>query len=244
MVTITDMLRNYLQEKNPLTVVTLHELYDVFPDNSHSEIISTMHRLCLGTVVSGKNRRSTYYAIQMPLDTGQVFLSLPGISADHLENDILYAAKIEGIIDRLKGHYGEQTIRYWAKSAQYRSVTLSKGMRSARQRDNRGCVLCTVEGKTSKRASSCHMVSRKSVFWKTLDEVHQSTGNIFSDASVVMLKEKIRADDAHSSNKFIVTLCNAHDKLLQKTIREAVMSGKAGRDFSSPMPLFQNADKP
>ena len=241
MATTTDILRNYLQDKKPLSVVTFQELYDVFPDIPHGRIISTMHRLCLGTVVSGKNRRSTYYAIQMTLATGKVFLSLPGISAEHLEYDILNEARVEGIINTLKKHYGEQTIRYWAKSAQYRSVTLSKGMGTARQRDDGICVLCKVEGEVSKRASACHMISRKSVFWKALDEVHQSIGNIFSDESVILLKEKIRANDAHSSHKFIVYLCTAHDKQLLNTIRQAVMSGKAGRDFASPMPLFQGA---
>ena len=134
MATTTDILRDYLEVKNPLTIVTLQELYDTFPDIPHGRIISTMHRLCLGTIVSGKNRRSFYYAIQMTLNTGKVF----------------------------------------------------------------------------------------------------------SDESVVMLKEKIRTDDAHSSHKFIVTLCNAHDKHLQNTIRQAVMTGKAGRDSASPMSLFQS----
>lgn len=223
--------------KDPLTVVTLNELYDVFPKTPHGRIIATLHRLCLGTVVSGKNRRSSYYAIQMELDSGKVFLSLPGLSADHLEYEILEEAKIEGIINMLMGHYGEQTIQYWAKSAQYRSVTLSKGMRTARQRNGGSCVLCNAEGKVSGRTSACHLISRKSVFWKALGEVHNLTGNIFSDESVSELKKKIRKDDAHSSHKFIVTLCNEHDKQMRNTIRQAVVNGRAGRNFASPMPL-------
>lgn len=237
MTSTTDELRDFLQNKAPLTVVTLNQLYGAFPETPRGRIISTLHRLCLGTVVSGKNRRSSYYAIKMELDSGRVFLSLPGLSADHLEYEILEEAKIDGIINMLMGHYGEQTIQYWAKSAQYRSVTLSKGMRTARQRNGGSCALCNAEGKVSERTSACHLISRKSVFWKALGEVHCLTGNIFSDEAVGLLKKKIREDDAHSSHKFIVTLCNEHDKQMRNTLRQAVVNGRAGRNFASPMPL-------
>lgn len=229
-------IREYLSRLQPLTVLSLKELYQnlVVVPSDEPQVRYQLYRHAVGTPVFDSRPPQTIYAIRLenvPLPDGTTwdgFLSLPGIDRNVLleDNDETLVGQL---IDRLKAQYGEATIDYWAKAAQRRSVDLIRGaMETAKARTNGRCALCCSIGgldahvpKQTIRA--CHIISRKIIFWKTVCEV-ASTANIFSDEGVCQLESKLKENPLHSDARFMIGLCHEHDQLVQKTLRAAVIN--------------------
>lgn len=202
-----------------------------------------MYGLSVGTPVSERNCPSKYYAIRLNLSGKEIFLSLPGVPSEDMKNDIGSKEKTKRIMNGLQSKYGNETVDYWVQSAQHRSVVLAaNGMRTAKKRDNKTCLLCTIEGHESNQpVSACHIVSRKTLFWAALDEVEKIKGTIFSNEAVRALKEKIKNSELHSNPDFIVTLCLEHDRLLQSALSDSIIRRRDGKIVKST-PLFDVQD--
>jgi hypothetical protein len=220
---VRSQIRNYLGEKAPLTAVTLDDLYClplITTEQRHS-VRAAIYGLCAGTPVSERNKPTKYYGIRLKLNNGkQVILSLPGILRDDLQNDHESDTKTERIIQGLQKKYGVEPINYWGKSAQRRSVDQAGyGMRSAKKRDGKSCLLCNLDGQINQQpVSACHIISRKTIFWAALDEVDKTKGNIFSEEATFLLSTKLKDNELHSNNKYIVTLCREHNNMLLKAL--------------------------
>jgi hypothetical protein len=116
------------------------------------------------------------------------------------------------------------------------------GMKTAKKRDNKTCLLCTIEGHESNQpVSACHIVSRKTLFWAVLDEVDKIKGTIFSNEAVRALKEKIKKSELHSNPNFIVTLCLEHDRGLQSALNGSMKRQRDGNKVENS-PLFDVQD--
>lgn len=222
-----------LNGKEPLSVVTLNELYMRLPSANRDAIRAALYGVSLGTPVSERNNPSAFYAIRLQLTKQEVFLSLPGVPSKDLRTDILSIEKTNGIIRRLQNKYGKEVIDYWVLSAQHRSVTLARpGMKEAKERDQYACLLCSHEDRISdKPVSACHLVSRRTLFWSTLDEVEMIKGNIFTVEAVEMLKSRLKDNELHSDAKYIVTLCREYDNYLQEVLSGSIVRGSTNTEL-------------
>jgi len=231
-----------LNEKKPLSVVTLNELYMQLPSANRDSIRAALHGVSIGTPVSERNRPSVFYAIRLQLAKQEVFLSLPGVPSNDLRKDILSIEKTNGVISRLQNKYGKEVIDYWVLSAQHRSVVqAASGMRQAKKRDRNACLLCTHEDRISdKPVSACHLISRRTLFWAALDDVERIKGSIFTVEAVEMLKSRLKDNELHSSSKYIVTLCPEHDNYLQEVLSGSIVRGNTNVE----LPLLAAASKP
>lgn len=212
------IIASFLEKLPPLTQVSLGELYKLVNDGSKQpNVRAALYSMSVGTPVSERNKPKVYYAIRLELVGKEVFLALPGVPAEELRKDKLSTERTDQIIQRLCSDYGSETIAYWMQSAQHRSVVqAASGMRAAKKRDNKTCLLCTIEGQTNnKSVSACHIISRRTLFWEALDKVEKMKKSIFTDDSVRVLKDLLKRSDRHSNSQFIVTLCLEHDNLLQ-----------------------------
>lgn len=236
-------VRDYLEKKAPLSCVTLNDLYQQFVPEQFSSVRAALYGLSVGTPVSERNCPSKYYAIRLNLSGKEIFLSLPGVPSEDMKNDIGSKEKTKRIMNGLQSKYGNDTVDYWVQSAQHRSVVLAaKGMRTAKKRDNKTCLLCTIAGNDSNQpVSACHIVSRKTLFWAALDEVDKIKGTIFSNEAVRALKEKIKKSELHSNPNFIVTLCLEHDRLVQSALNGSMMRQRDGNKMENS-PLFDVQD--
>jgi ribosomal protein S20 len=238
---VRSKVKEYLEKQSPLTPVMLDDLYPLFTTAQSNIVIAALHGLSVGTPVSERNCPSKFYAIRLKLGDKEVFLTLPGVPSGDLRKDVLSKNRTESTIARLQAKYGKDTVDYWVQSAQHRSVVLSaSGMRGAKKRDKKTCLLCGVGGRDAKQpVTACHIVSRKTLFWEALDEVEKVKGNIFTDEAVTSLKLKLKNNDLHSNLKFIVTLCLEHDNLLQAAVSESVVRNNISRRKANT-PLFDN----
>jgi hypothetical protein len=242
---VRSIIRDYLENKRPLTHVTLEDLYSqVLPEQSNS-VRAALYGLSVGTPVSQRNRPSKYYAIRLKLDGKEVFFSLPGVSNQELMTDQISQKNTDQIINRLRTKYGKETIDYWGKAAQKRSVDqAASGMRKAKKRDDKACQLCTILGKSTQQpVSACHIVSRKTVFWAVLDEIDKFKGNIFSDDAVLSLKVKLKNNNIHSNSQYILTLCSEHDKIVQDALNVS-MNGQRSSNVNKLPDCGQLWDNP
>lgn len=227
-------IREHLKQLKPLTVVTLVDLYSlpsITVEQRHS-VRAAIYGLCAGTPVSERSKPSIYYGVRLKLENGKQFiLSLPGIPREDLLNDHESNTITCRIIERLQKKYGVETINYWGKSAQRRSVDqASKGMRKAKTRDNKSCLLCKHEGIEGKLVSACHIISRKTLFWKAIDEVEKVTGKLFTEEATQLLQKKLKDDELHSSSKYIVTLCNEHNKVLLSALKQTLSDQESDQE--------------
>lgn len=232
-------VKEYLANIAPLSPVTLDNLYPQFAQEQSHSVRAALYGLSVGTPVSERNCPSKYYAIRLNLSDKEIFLSLPGVASNDLKKDIISKERTENIIEGLQSKYGKESIDYWVQSAQHRSVVLAApGMRIAKKRDNKTCLLCKIEGReTTQAVSACHIVSRKTLFWAALDEVDRFMGTIFSDVAVCALKEKLKTSELHSNPKYIVTLCCEHDRTLQTALTGSVTRQHKSKKLKST-PLF------
>ena len=230
-----------LNGKDPLSVVSLNELYIQLAPANRNTIRAALYGVSIGTPVSERNKPSDFYAIRLNLVQQEVFLTLPGVPSSDLRKDILSIEKTNGIISRLQSKYGKEVIDYWVLSAQHRSVVqAASGMRKAKRRDGSACRLCILEGRFSdKPVSACHLVSRRTLFWSALDDVERMKGSIFSVEAVEMLKNRLKDNELHSSSKYIVTLCPEHDNYLQEVLSGSIVRGNKLVE----LPLFATTSK-
>lgn len=224
---VRQQIRDYLSKMNPLEAVTLQKIYaDLkFTPEQQASVRAAIYGLCAGTPVSSRNKPTVYYGIRLKLkNSGQIILSLPGLPREDLANDTTHEPEISRIIKRLQDKYGIEVVNYWVKSAQRRSVDLaSKSMREAKVRDENVCRLCALDGvDTQTSVSACHIISRKTLFWKAIDEVEKSTGELFSAKATVLLQEQLKSNKLHSDPKYIITLCNEHNKVLLTALKQSL----------------------
>lgn len=240
-INISKKVQEYLQQKPPLTVIDLDELYrSVATSNPERDRArAALYHKAAGNPVSARNNPSAYYAIRLSItysdtDSKDIFLSLPGIPRTRILQDIASSGTIETIISQLKHKYGAATINYWGNVAQYRTVTQArKGMDTAKGRDRGVCRLCDVVNKLRKDArlpsikpkaiQASHIVSRRASFWTVLDSVEKAGYNIFSDDGVAHIKQGLKEDRFHNDEQFIITLCSEHDKLLLESLRKSAL---------------------
>lgn len=236
-------VRDSLEKKAPLSCVILNDLYQQFIPEQYHSVRAALYGLSVNTPVSERNCPSKYYAIRLNLSDKEIFLSLPGVPSQDLKNDSGSKEKTKRIMNVLQSKYGNETVDYWVQSAQHRSVVLAaNGMRTAKKRDNKTCLLCTIEGHESNQpVSACHIVSRKTLFWAALDEVDKIKGTIFSNEAVRALKEKIKKSELHSNPDFIVTLCLEHDRLVQSALSGSMVRQSVGKKMDNS-PLFDIQD--
>lgn len=230
-----------LNEKKPLSVITLNDLCEQLAPANRNTIRTALHAVSIGTPVSERNTPSVFYAIRLNLAQQEVFLTLPGVPSSDLRKDILSTEKTNGIISRLQSKYGKEVIDYWVLSAQHRSVVQAAcGMRQAKKRDQNACLLCMHEGRISdKPVSACHLVSRRTLFWSALDDVERMKGSLFTVEAVEMLRSRLKDNELHSSSKYIVTLCPEHDNYLQEVLSGSIVRGNKLVE----LPLFATASK-
>lgn len=235
-------IREHLKQLKPLTVVTLADLYNlpsITAEQRHS-VRAAIYGLCAGTPVSERSKPSIYYGVRLKLENGKQFiLSLPGIPREDLLNDHESNTTTGRIIERLQKKYGVETINYWGKSAQRRSVDqASKGMRAAKTRDQK-CLLCKHEGvEKSEKVSACHIISRKTLFWKAIDEVEKVTGKLFTEEATKLLQKKLQESELHSNSKYIVTLCHEHNKVLLNVLKQSLSDLESNEQSEQEVFLF------
>jgi hypothetical protein len=234
---IASQVRAFLESEPPLSVVSLQDLYASVPGNNPA-VRAALYAHAAGSPVSRRSPPSKYYAIYLPVQLPdsqlvETFLSLPGIPHARILLDVPATKTVGQVIERLQVKYGRKTIKYWGSAAQYHSVAQARtGMSKARKRDKGICRLCSVENGhrlrsgmptlQPSRTRSHHIVSRRALFWTLLEEVDQQKGGIFSDDATELLKRKLRAEPLHSDERFIITLCDDHDRLLLASLRQAV----------------------
>lgn len=223
---IRSQLLRHIEQQPPLSTITFPELYQYLgvPKYKEAAVRGALYGVCIGTTTTARTRPPKLYGIRLELLSGkEVVLSLPGLPREALSLDYGDGGEVDRIIQRLERRYGKTTIAFWVKATQRRSVEQSAcAMRTAKKRDSRSCLLCRIEGKTEHRpVRACHLVSRKSSFWKALDEVEKTKGAIFTDEASLHLDKKLRDLTVHSDSRFIVTLCSEHDKLLLTTLAKA-----------------------
>lgn len=233
---VRKQIRDYLSKMNPLTAVTLQEIYASlkFSSEQQAGVRAAIYGLCAGTPVSSRNKPTVYYGIRLKLkNSGQIILSLPGLPREDLANDTTHEPEISRIIKRLQDKYGIEVVNYWLKSAQRRSVDLaSKSMREAKVRDKNGCKLCALDGvDTQESVSACHIISRKTLFWRAIDEVEKAVGELFSEKATVLLRERLKSDKLHSNSNYIVTLCNEHNKVLLTALKQSLSDQESDQEF-------------
>lgn len=237
------IIREHLKQSEPLTVVTLEALYKLpsITSEQRHRVRAAIYGLCAGTPVSERSKPSKYYGIRLSLNNQkQCILSLPGIPREDLQSDLESDTKTEQIIKRLQKKYGVTTINYWGKSAQRRSVDQARsGMKSAKTRDNISCKLCNVEGETAQKSvSACHIISRKTQFWATLDTVDKIKGNIFSEDATILLEKQLKENPLHSDPRYIVTLCREHNDTLLKALGQSLSEKESEQEFDREASLF------
>lgn len=236
-------IQEYLKGKNPLTPISLEELYglDGITHEQRHSVRAAIYGLCAGTPVSENNKPSKYYGIRLILNNGrQYILSLPGIPRKDLQKDHKADTETERIIQRLQKKYGKETINYWGKSAQRRSVDQAgTGMSTAKKRDGRSCLLCNLEGEThQKTVSACHIISRKTLFWAALDEIDKIKNNIFSEEATILLGKRLKDNPMHSNHQYIVTLCREHNDMLLRALSQSLSSDESEEATEKEASLF------
>ncbi|WP_224961246.1 hypothetical protein [Geomonas subterranea] len=224
--TIRSQLLWHLEKLPPLSPITLTELYKLpfVPQGKEHAVRAALYGVCVGRTVSVRQKPKKFYGIRLELHSGkEVVLSLPGLPREALNLDHGHGGEVNRIIKRLEKGYGKMTIGFWVKSSQRRSVEqAASAMRKAKARDIKACRLCEVEGQTEpRRVRACHLVSRRSSFWRILDEVERTKGAIFTDDVSLLLDKRLRELEVHSDSNFIVTLCKEHDDLLLATLARA-----------------------
>jgi hypothetical protein len=232
---IAKSVRKHLAQLDPLSVITLDDLYRAINVGNQAAIRAALYACAIGTPVAARAHPNTYFAIRLnlPLDNSdmheEVFLSLPAIPRTLIERDASDRDIIE-IQKKLSERYSAEVVDYWFKAAQYRSVDLiRKSMNEAKERTHGACTLCqTVNVLRTKRRlpliphssriQACHVISRRSVFWNVLSKV--ATGHeIFSPKGVEALTSSLRNNDYHSNSRFMIGLCRFHDKLLLRLLK-------------------------
>lgn len=234
-------MRAYLLDKLPLTVLTLARLYaDLAEQESDKpQVRYQLYRHSLGNKAALHSPPRHYYAIQLriPDDAGRTwkaFLTLPVIERDAFIRDAA-DDEVDEIISELKAAYGEQTIDYWGRAAQYRSVDFIHGqVKEAKARSGGKCQICSamleqgyVIESPHRGFHAAHIISRRTVFWRSAADLHRRGLNLFSDEGVEALCEAIAGNNLHSSSDYILGLCRQHDRHIQRTIARAVGELKA-----------------
>lgn len=236
-------IKDHLERQAPLTVVTLDDLYGLpgITVGQRSSVRAAIYGLCAGTPVSERSKPSSYYGIRLKLNSGkQVILSLPGLPREDLLCDHESDNTTDRVIQRLQTQYGIETINYWVKSAQHRSVVqAAKGMKTAKSRDHNECKLCKhEENPNPEPVSACHIISRKALFWKTLDTVEKVNNDIFSEKATVQIQEMLKNTELHSDAKFIVTLCREHNKMLLQALKQSLTQQESEKVSEQENSLF------
>lgn len=238
---IRQQVIGFLKKKEPMSLVSLADLYNQFGTTgdsaSSAAVRAALYGISVGCKVSERGQPVQYFAIKLQLNGADMFLSLPGVPSKDLKNDILSEKRREEIINSFRSKYGEETINYWVQSAQYRSVSIAaSGMREAKKRDKKTCLICKHLGRKSyQTVSACHLVSRKSLFWEALESVEKLKGGIFSNDAVIELKKQLSKNELHSGAKFIIILCKEHDDLIQDVLGESIKKTKKDAE----QPLFE-----
>lgn len=112
-------------------------------------------------------------------------------------------------------------------------------MRTAKTRDDNACILCKMDGGGIQNpVSACHIISRKTLFWKALYEVDRITNGIFSEKATILLLEKLKFNDLHSNPRYIVTLCREHNKMLLKTLSLSMTPQESDQESKKDGLLF------
>ena len=239
-ISTAESVRNYLMAQEPLSILTLDELYQVIGSNKKDSIRAALYACTLGTPVSKKAKPKKYYAIRLDilLDEStklseEIIFTLPGIPRDLIENDASteYVKQIKQNI--INNHLlSKEVVDYWLRSAQYRSVDLiQKNMNKAKERGGGECVLCSKVNNLRQtkglsalpkpmKIFACHIISRNSLFWKIIEEILNKGFNLFSKVGVEELKTNLLKNDYHSHDRFMIGLCKKHDKLLQTQLKK------------------------
>ena len=224
--------RYMMSKLEPLSVISTKKLYSLLkitsPDE-RSRARAAFYRHVIGTPVFNNRIPEFTFGVKVQdeLDGG-VFLTLPGIRTTGLrENNS--PQTIELAKAYLGKAYGDQVIKYWMQSAQRRSVDLAAtGMKNARKRDL-VCRLCHQLQEEyipdPAEFSVCHLVDRKTVFWRHLVIVHKSLVGqmerpLFTDIGTTTFTKSIKEDKLHSDPRFMVLLCRAHDRMVRGSINQ------------------------
>jgi len=235
---IPDKVRSFLETQAPLTPISLADLYHALdvPKLQMANVRAALHGTCAGTPVARKDKPARYYGIRFMFESGSTHI-LSGIPRDLLKHDHKSDEATARIMERLRQKCGEKVINFWARSAQYRSVDqANRGMQAAKKRDSSSCLLCGVEGVRDNRpVRACHLVSRKTLFWRALNRVDLTLQNLFTEEATILLEKILKEDANHSDSRYLVTLCVKHDHLLLTELREAATPRRA------PSPLFEIA---
>jgi len=231
------MVKRYLGTLEPLTVLTLQDLYTAISVGSQDSIRAALYGCSLGSPVSATRKPRKYYAIKLNLSLSDsihkekdVFLSLPALPRELLEHDSSdkHANRIKADLGK---KYSPEVVKYWMCSAQYRSVDLiRKNVNKAKSRDGNTCKLCkTVNvlrdeyGLSSlpetKKITGCHIISRRIVFWLAVAKISEHH-DLFSANGVIALKKALMENEYHSSPRYMIALCSKHDSLLLGTLKK------------------------
>lgn len=241
---VIDRLKKYLMERPTLSVIRLADVYSHsdFNKNDEAAIRAALYGLTAGTPVSKANTTKVYYAVRMDIccpdkSSRNVFLSLPGIPRQKILDDILATRDVEQIIDDLGQSYGRITIDYWGRKAQRRSVEHARrNMKEVKNDANDSCKICDLLKMSfplyaPKKASACHIISRRLIFWNSLKDVHMQCKSIFSDEGVELLTRKIENNKYHNDKNFIISLCGDHNKEFLDTLKKVVGSEACESDL-------------
>lgn len=201
----------------PFTRVTPASLYAALPGMDQPSIRAALYREALGSPVNRREPPARIHAIRLVvnLPTGErdaLWFSLAGLPRQAVYLDVAGEAAIAGIQGRLKLKYGTATIDYWGSAAQRRSVDIVN--RHVPSASASGCRVCVELGVSGSVASRCHLVSRRTLFWRALDDVEKQHGSVFSDNATHALVKRLEEDPLHSHPQFVVALCREHNSLV------------------------------
>ena len=238
---IADKVAKYLKDQPPLTLIDRRKLLAKIHATSPSEKVSATSALDYYTANTGVSKRGKgrsrpkyFYAIRISLPYEQtmppapVYLSIPGVPRELL-NPQVAETQVEDIISHLQTEYGKETVDYWCRSAQRRSVDFVKPAKIPCE----ACQLCKVADelcqqkvvtsrwRTKRKITACHIVARKTVFWTTLAEIFSDKINIFSEEGTTAIRRRLKENPWHSDPSYILTLCKEHDDLLNQVLKTA-----------------------
>ncbi len=230
---------NYLRRKPLLGLINRKDLQRAAAVNEKErEIVNNyLYRISIGTPGAKNSPPEMFYAIRLSLDFGadqpeDVYLSLPGIPYDIIKLEDPKSQAVVDLKQKLAEKLGKAPVKYWLEAAQDRTIEIAReAMERARQRDNGKCVLCTLVDHLRKangmitpqakagRLTASHIIRRKSVFWKEVDETQQKY-HLFSTEGTEALINALKLNPFLSESDYIVILCTAHDGLITHTIKD------------------------
>jgi hypothetical protein len=226
--TIAARARDFIVALPPLSVITQSSVIKGLglSQKYYSAVNAAFQNNSANTSNTRKQPPKMYFAVRVEILTQQgqqdIYLSLPSVESKYV---LLNTSKdfVDQTIAKMVSdfHYDRAALEYWGRAAQRRSVDFIRAqLTNVKAQANGNCLLCQLSPTSSSGTIKAqHIIKRSTIFWECLYAVANSNINIFSTAGVQMLTNMIVNNRYHSDRRYIIPLCDSHDRLVQNALR-------------------------